>query len=52
VGTERLRHRLFSLAGRLARHTRQTVLHLAAHHPWAPLAVQAITTLRGPPAPE
>ncbi|CAI7979636.1 Tnp_DDE_dom domain-containing protein [Frankia sp. Hr75.2] len=31
---KRLRHRLFSLAGRLARHARTTVLHLAAHHPW------------------
>ncbi|ABW12499.1 hypothetical protein Franean1_3087 [Parafrankia sp. EAN1pec] len=29
---KRLRHRLFSLAGRLARHVRTTVLHLAG--PW------------------
>ncbi|MBL7502515.1 IS1380 family transposase [Frankia sp. CNm7] len=48
---KRLRHRLFWLAGRLARHARRTVLHLAAHHPWTPLAVQAITTLRALPAP-
>jgi hypothetical protein len=27
------------------------VLRLAAHHPWTPLAVQAITTLRALPAP-
>uniref|UniRef100_UPI0003637D1A IS1380 family transposase n=1 Tax=Parafrankia discariae TaxID=365528 RepID=UPI0003637D1A len=48
---KRLRHRLFWLAGRLARHARQTVLHLAAHHPWTPLAADAITTLRALPAP-
>jgi hypothetical protein len=48
---KRLRHRLFWLAGRLARHARQSVPHLAAHHLWAPLAVQAITTLRALPAP-
>jgi hypothetical protein len=49
---KRLRHRLFWLAGRLARHARQAVLHLAAHHPWTPLAVQAITTLSTLPAPD
>uniref|UniRef100_UPI00035C3770 IS1380 family transposase n=1 Tax=Parafrankia discariae TaxID=365528 RepID=UPI00035C3770 len=48
---KRLRHRLFWLAGRLARHARTSVLHLAAHHPWTPLAVQAITTLRALPTP-
>ncbi|ABW11841.1 transposase IS4 family protein [Parafrankia sp. EAN1pec] len=48
---KRLRHSLFWLAGRLAHHARQSVLHLAAHHPWTPLAIQAITTLRALPAP-
>ncbi len=49
---KRLRHRLFSLAGRLARHARTAVVHLAAHHPWAPLAAEAISRLRAPPAPD
>jgi hypothetical protein len=48
---KRLRHRLFSLAGRLARHARRTVLHLPTHHPWAPLAVAAINRLRALPTP-
>jgi hypothetical protein len=48
---KRLRHRLFSLAGRLAHHARTTTPHLAAHHPWTPLAVQALTTLRALPVP-
>lgn len=48
---KRLRHRLFTIAGRVARHARQTVLHLPAHHPWAALAVQALTTLRALPNP-
>lgn len=49
---KRLRHRLFWLAGRLAHHARTTVLHLAAHHPWAGLALQSITTPRALPAPD
>jgi Transposase DDE domain group 1 len=48
---KRLRLRLFSLAGRLARTGRRTVLHLAAHAPWAPLLVEAITSLRARAAP-
>ncbi|WP_198541755.1 transposase, partial [Parafrankia colletiae] len=48
---KRLRHRLFTIAGRLARHARHTVLHLPAHHPWAALAVGALTTLRALPDP-
>ncbi|WP_157488704.1 transposase [Pseudofrankia sp. DC12] len=42
---------LFSVAGRLAHHARQTVLRLAAHHPPDPLTVEAMTTLRALPAP-
>jgi hypothetical protein len=42
---KRLRLRLFSLAGRLAHSGRRTVLHLSRHAPWAPLLLQAITTL-------
>jgi hypothetical protein len=48
---KRLRLRLFSLAGRLARTGRRTVLHLSAHAPWAALLLRAITTLRALPAP-
>jgi hypothetical protein len=48
---KRLRHRLFSIAARMACHARRTTLHLSAHHPWAHLALQAVTTLRALPAP-
>jgi hypothetical protein len=48
---KRLRLRIFSLAGRLVRSGRRTVLQLAGHAPWAPLLQQAITTLRALPAP-
>ncbi len=48
---KRLRHRLFRLAGRIAHHARRTVVHLPGHHPWASLAVEAITQLRALPAP-
>ena len=34
---KRLRHRLLSAAGRIARHARRTVLHLPAGHRWSPL---------------
>jgi hypothetical protein len=43
---KRLRLRLFSVAGRLARSGRRTVLHLAEHAPWAALVIDALTTLR------
>lgn len=43
---KRLRLRLFSIAGQLARSARQTVLHLPKHAPWAGLLLQALTTLR------
>ena len=43
---KRLRPRLFSITGRLARSGRRTVLHLAEHVPWAALLVDALTTLR------
>jgi hypothetical protein len=48
---KRLRLRIFSLAGRLARTGRRTVLHLAGHASWAGLLLNAITTLRAIPAP-
>jgi hypothetical protein len=48
---KRLRHRIFWLAGRLARHARTVVLHLATHHPWAALTAQAISTLHALPSP-
>ena len=37
---KRLRLRLFSIAGRLARSARRTVLHLSAHAPWTALLLQ------------
>ncbi|HEY0688060.1 MAG TPA: IS1380 family transposase [Kribbella sp.] len=43
---KRLRLRLFSIAGRLARSGRRTRLHLAEHAPWAELLLGALTTLR------
>jgi hypothetical protein len=49
---KRLRLRIFSLAGRLVRTGRRTVLHLAAHAPSAGLLHDAITTLRALPAPD
>jgi hypothetical protein len=48
---KRLRLRILSLAGRLARTGRRAVLHLPNHAPWAALLQQAITTLRALPAP-
>jgi hypothetical protein len=43
---KRLRLRIFSIAGRLARSGRRVVLHLAAHAPWTPLLLTAINNLR------
>jgi hypothetical protein len=48
---KRLRLRIYSTAGRLARSSRRTVLHLSSHAPWAQLLMQAITTLRALTAP-
>jgi Transposase DDE domain group 1 len=48
---KRLRLRIFSIAGRLARSARRTVLHLPAHAPWAGLLLQALTTLRALTSP-
>jgi len=47
---KRLRHRLFRLPGRIARHARRIVVHLPGHHPWTALAVAAINRLRALPA--
>ena len=43
---KRLRLRLFSIAGHLVTTARQQTLHLSAHAPWVPLALDAFTTLR------
>jgi Transposase DDE domain group 1 len=45
---KRLRLRLFSIAGRLARHARRTRtrLRLATHAPWADLLVTALARLQ------
>jgi hypothetical protein len=48
---KRLRLRLFSLAARLVRTARQTVLHLPGHAPWARLLLEALTRLRALSAP-
>ena len=48
---KRLRLRLFSVAGRLARSARRLVLHLNQTGRWTDLLLTIITTLRGLPAP-
>lgn len=48
---KRLRLRLFSAAGRLVRTGRRVLLRLASHGPWTRLLTDAVTTLRGLPAP-
>ncbi|WP_158852458.1 IS1380 family transposase [Saccharothrix deserti] len=44
---KRLRLRLFSVAGRIARHARQVHLRLAAHAPWAELIMTGHQRLHG-----
>jgi hypothetical protein len=46
---KRLRLRLFSVAGRIARHARQVHLRLARHAPWAELIPTALQRLHGLP---
>ena len=48
---KRLRLRLFSVAGRLARSARRVVLHLNQTGRWTDLLLTIITTLRSLPAP-
>jgi Transposase DDE domain group 1 len=43
---KRLRTRLFTVPAILARSGRRRLLHLADHHPWAPLVNEAIARLR------
>ena len=47
---KRLRLRIFATAGRLARHARQTRLHLPRHAPWRHLLMTALSRLHAPPA--
>jgi len=49
---KRLRLRLFSIAGRLARSARRVVLHLNQAGRWTNLLLTIITTLRSLPAPD
>ena len=49
---KRLRPRVFSLAGRLARSAHRTVLHLLVHAPWAALLLRALTALRALAEPD
>jgi hypothetical protein len=46
---KRLRLRILSIAGRLARHARQARLHLPRHAPWRQLIITALTRLHDPP---
>jgi hypothetical protein len=48
---KRLRLRLFSIAARLADHSRARQLHLSKHSPWAQLIASMIDTLQAIPAP-
>ena len=48
---KRLRLRLFSTAGRLARTARRTVLHLPRGGRWTHLLPSMVSTLRSLPAP-
>jgi hypothetical protein len=43
---KRLRLRLFSIAGRIARHARRTRLRLPRHAPWSDLLLTALTRLQ------
>ncbi len=43
---KRLRTRLFTVPATLARTSRQRLLHLAKHHPWAEEVYNALTRLR------
>ena len=51
MGTQAAAPAIFSVAGRLTRSGRRTVLHLSGHAPWAGLLLDAVTTLRALPAP-
>ncbi len=42
---KRLRHRLFSAAGRISRHARRTMLHLPAGHRWSRLIQNGLTRI-------
>ena len=48
---KRLRLRLFSIAGRLVRHARRTVLQLPDHHRWVAVLTDGITALDAHAAP-
>ncbi len=49
--TKTLRHRLFSLAGRLTRKARRLILHLPRHWPWEYQFLSALARLRAIPLP-
>jgi hypothetical protein len=48
---KRLRHRIFTIPATLARHGRRTILHLSNRSRWASTVIDALTRLRGLPAP-
>ena len=51
VTTKTLRHRFFSLAGRLTRPARHLTLHLTQRWPWEAQFTRALTRLRTLPLP-
>ena len=48
---KRLRYRLFTIPATLARRSHRIVVHVSARHRWSGLVEEAITKLRGLPAP-
>ncbi|OYD61201.1 DDE family transposase [Rhodococcus sp. OK302] len=48
---KRLRLRVFSIAGRIARHARKTRLRLSERAPWSGLITAALARLEALPAP-
>ena len=51
VTTKTLRHRFFSLAGRLTRSARRLTLHLSQRWPWETQFTRALALLRALPLP-
>jgi hypothetical protein len=49
--TATIRHRLFAVPARLARHARALTLHLPQHWPWQHAHEQLLTRLHAPPRP-
>ena len=48
---KRLRLRLFAIAGRIARRSRRTQLHISAHAPFGHVIITGLARLKAPPQP-